>query len=220
MVKKLKRKNRQKKSKNITFDIAKIKKIIYNDLYSNYNTIDEENKVNNNDAFQILSKKQEDNIYYNKYTKYITEEFNSTIVNMLVVFINKSKTFPLKYQKEPFFIIKLVNLLKHLLMNEFELSYFTILLDRIGWEYKFIEHWTYAVDKPTIVQIGELALYGHDGVEGCLRPPCDDTAQCCGRDSEKLGEHLTIDMLVLSKLFYPVFKTHNSKYSLVDPLFL
>ena len=143
MVKKLKRKTRQKKSKNIIFDIAKLKKIIYNDLYSNYNTIDEENKVNNNDALQILSKEQEDKIYYNKYTKYITEEFNSTIVNMLVVFINKSKTFPLKYQKEPFFIIKLVNLLKHLLMNEFELSYFTILLDRIGWEYKFIEHWTY-----------------------------------------------------------------------------
>ena len=37
MVKKLKRKPRQKKYKNIIFDIAKIKNIIDNDLYSNYN---------------------------------------------------------------------------------------------------------------------------------------------------------------------------------------
>ena len=143
MVKKLKRKPRQKKYKNTTFDIAKIKKIIDNDLYSNYNTIEKENIVKNNDVLQILSKEQEDKIYYNKYTKYITEEFNSSIVNMLVVFINRSKTFPLKYQKEPFFIIKLVNLLKHLLMNEFEISYFTIFVDRIGWSYKYIDHWTY-----------------------------------------------------------------------------
>ena len=143
MVKKLKRKARQKKSKNMTFDIAKIKKIIDNELYSYNNTIEKENKENSNDVLQILSKDQEDQIYYNKYTKYIAEEFNSTIVNMLVVFIKRSKTFPVKYQKEPFFIIKLVNLLKHLLMNEFELSYFTILLDRIGWSYKYIDHWTY-----------------------------------------------------------------------------
>ena len=99
--------------------------------------------INNNDILQILSKEQEDKIYYNKYIKYINEEFNSTIVNMLVVFINRSKSFPLKYQKEPFFIIKLVNLLKHLLMSEFELSYFTIIVDRIGWRYKCIDHWTY-----------------------------------------------------------------------------
>lgn len=143
MVKKLKRKTRQRKSKNIDFDIAKIKKIIDDELYANYNTIEEENKVNKNDVIQIMSKEKEDKIYYNKYTKYITEEFNSKIVNMLVVFINRNKSFPLKYKKEPFFIIKLVNLLKHLLMNEFELAYFTILIDRIGWRYQYIEHWTY-----------------------------------------------------------------------------
>ena len=143
MVKKLKRRTRQKKSKNIIFDITKIKQFINNELYSNYNILEEENKVNNNDVIQLLSKDHEDKIYYNKYTKYITEEFNSSIVNMLVVFINRSKTFPLKYQKEPFFIIKLINLLKHLLMNEFELSYFTILVDTIGWGYKCIDHWTY-----------------------------------------------------------------------------
>ena len=48
MVKKLKRKTRQKKSKNIIFDIAKLKKIIYNELYSKYNTIDEENILSKN----------------------------------------------------------------------------------------------------------------------------------------------------------------------------
>ena len=28
-------------------------------------------------------------------------------------------------------------------MNEFEISYFTILLDRIGWKWQNVEHWTY-----------------------------------------------------------------------------
>ena len=28
-------------------------------------------------------------------------------------------------------------------MNEFEISYFTILLDKIGWKWQNVEHWTY-----------------------------------------------------------------------------
>ena len=37
----------------------------------------------------------------------------------------------------------MINLLKHLLMNEFEIAFFTILLDKLGWIYQNMEHWTY-----------------------------------------------------------------------------
>jgi hypothetical protein len=62
---------------------------------------------------------------------------------MIIIYINKNKYFPLRYQNESKFINKLINMLKHLLMNQFEIAYFTILLDKIGWSWKNVEHWTY-----------------------------------------------------------------------------
>lgn len=147
MVKKNKGKNIQKKHRNKTnFDIPKLRKLIKNELYSNYSSIEKNkpiNTIDNGIDFPFMSKEEEDKIYINKYTKYISEEFNSTIVNMIVLYINKSKSFPLQYQKEQNFMFKFVNLLKHLLMNEFEISYFTVVLDKMGWTSKNIEHWTY-----------------------------------------------------------------------------
>ena len=78
-----------------------------------------------------------------KYTKYMSEEFNSTIVNMLIIYIKQSKTFPVNYQKEPNFINKFINLFKRLFINELEFSFFTILLDKMGWTHQKIDHWVY-----------------------------------------------------------------------------
>ena len=58
------------------------------------------------------------------------EEFNPTIVNMLIIFINKK--LPKAYQNESNFINKFINLIKKLLLNEIELSCFTILIDEIS----------------------------------------------------------------------------------------
>lgn len=141
----MKNKPKQKRNRHcLHFDSKGIKKAIKNDLYSRY-TSNEKNKPNINvdQISPIMSKEEEDTTYNNKYRKYISEEFNSTIVNMLVIYINRNKSFPKKYQNESNFIYKFINLLKHLFMNEFEISYFTILLDKIGWRWANLEHWTY-----------------------------------------------------------------------------
>ena len=58
-------------------------------------------------------------------------------------YINKNKTLPNDFKKEPNFMNKFVNLIKHLLMNEVELVAFTILIDKIGWKHKKIDCWIY-----------------------------------------------------------------------------
>ena len=73
----------------------------------------------------------------------MAEEFNSTIVNMIIAYINKNKKILLEYQRESYFINKFINLIKSLLMNEVELACFTILLDKMGLKYSNFDHWTY-----------------------------------------------------------------------------
>ena len=146
MVKQIKEncRKRYKKGSKYSFDIKSLKKTIKNELYfqSSYKDIDKQ-KNEKDEFFPIISKEEEDKIYNNKYTQYISEEFNVKIVSMMIIYINTNKYFPIKYQNESDFIFKLINLLKHLLMNEFEISYFTILLDKIGWSWHNMEHWTY-----------------------------------------------------------------------------
>ena len=147
MVKKIKdNSNSQKYTKKgkHRFDVKGLKKEIKNELYNQYSNKEiDKQKIKNDALFPLISKEEEDIIYNNKYTNYISEEFNSSIVNMIIIYINKNKYFPLRYQNESKFINKLINMLKHLLMNQFEIAYFTILLDKIGWSWKNVEHWTY-----------------------------------------------------------------------------
>ena len=145
MVKNMQNKKRKRRTKKPrVFDVKGLKKSIKNELYSQYSTTGIDNQKDiKKDVFNIRSKEEEDKIYCMKYSKYISEEFSSKTVNMIVVYINRNKLFPEKYKTEPDFISKFINLLKHLLMNEFEISYFTILLDKIGWSWQNVEHWTY-----------------------------------------------------------------------------
>jgi hypothetical protein len=96
----------------------------------------------------LVSKKAEinDKIYNDeKYSYYFTTIFNSKIIYMLIIFINKNKD-KLKeynYDKEPNFINKFIHLIKELCLNEIEVAYFTLLLDKIGWAYSNFNHWLY-----------------------------------------------------------------------------
>ena len=145
MVKKCKNKSKRVKRKStILFDIPALKKAIKEELYSKYSSheLDKlKNKAKEN-CLQI-SNEEEEKIYNLKYSKYMLEEFNPKIVNMIISYLNKSKSLPFKYKIETDFIFKFINLLKHLLMNEFEISYFTIMLDKIGWGWQNVEKWTY-----------------------------------------------------------------------------
>ena len=146
MVKNIQNKIRKRRAKKThIFDIEKIKKVIKKELYSQYSSIENDDNLRhkNTKTPPIKTSEEEDKIYSMKFSKYLAEEFNSRIVNMIILYINKNKSFPLEFKKESNFIYNFINLLKHLLMNEFEISYFTILLDRIGWKWQNVEHWTY-----------------------------------------------------------------------------
>ena len=92
-----------------------------------------------------ISTSNENNIE-KKYSDYYSEIFNSRIVHMLIVYLNKNKE-KLKsyyYDIEPNFINKFINLIKELYLNEIELAYLTLLLDKLDWKFDNINnHWIY-----------------------------------------------------------------------------
>ena len=152
MVKRIKKTIRVKRVK-LNFNTKRIKKLIKDELFSYYtkNDKDENNKIINN-------KEDEETEYNNRYSKYMVEDFNITLVNMLIIYINKNKTLPNGFKKEPNFMNKFVNLIKHLLMNEVELAAFTILIDKIGWKHEKIDYWIYL----TILGIYSKKLLGRE----------------------------------------------------------
>ena len=120
-------------------EISSFKKALKNKLYSSLNFY-EINNDNNKLSFEDGEKDRE---YFFRYTSYINHEFNSNIVNMIVLYINDSNSFTKKYKEEPNFILNMINLIKSLFMNEIEVAYYTIALDKIGANYKDIDHWLY-----------------------------------------------------------------------------
>ena len=112
---------KQNKNTCITYtknEISKFKKLTKLELYSDLNNNKEDLNEDNN------SPKDEnmDNIYISRYTQYTMHEFNSKVVNMIVVYFNQINSFSNKLKKEPNFINKIINILKHLLMNELEIA--------------------------------------------------------------------------------------------------
>ena len=94
----------------------------------------------------------------------MAEDFNSTLVNMIILYINKDKKLPVKYQKELNFINTFIELVKSLLMNEFEFAAFTIILDQMGLEFNRFDHWIYfkilgIYTKQLLGRIGESELF-------------------------------------------------------------
>ena len=120
-------------------DVSKFKKRIKNEFYS-YVICQEEISREN------INKKIEDEterLFYFKYAKYIKQEFNSTIINMIISYINSINSFSKINKKEFVFNYKISNLIKHLLMNEIEVACFTLLLEKIGFTYKNMDQWLY-----------------------------------------------------------------------------
>ena len=120
-------------------DVTKFKRKIKNEFYS-YVKCDEDN------SGEYIDKKigdEKDQLYYFKYSKYIRQEFNSSVVNMIISYINKINSFPKINKKEVNFNYKISNLIKHLLMNEIEIACFTLLLEKIEYTYKNKDQWLY-----------------------------------------------------------------------------
>ena len=130
MGKKIGNKIRPKKVKNNgQYNIRKIKKLLKAELYSKFTYKNQNENENLKSPLFLQTEEKEENDYYLKYAKYMEEDFNSNIVSMLIIYLNRNKELLIEYQKEPNFINNFINVIKHLLMNEFELSCFTIILD-------------------------------------------------------------------------------------------
>ena len=166
MVKIKKKSNEKRKATHGKFDIKEIKKKINEELYSKKKREDPNKNKNLYSPIFASNIKFEDKEkeYYDKYTIYMAEDFNSTLVNMIILYINKDKKFPVKYQKELNFINTFIELVKSLLMNEFEFSAFTIILDKMGLEFNRFDHWIYfkilgIYTKQLLGRIGESELF-------------------------------------------------------------
>lgn len=128
-----------KKSVCIKFtpkQISNFKKKLKIEFHSDLNSFkDELNNINKDETNSEL--------YFLRYIQYAMHEFNSKIVNMIIVYYNQNKSFPKLFKSEPNFIYKLINIMKNLFMNELEVAYFTILLDKIGYDFISIEQWLF-----------------------------------------------------------------------------
>ena len=72
--------------------------------------------------------------YLNQYQIYLTEEFNSRCVYLIISFMNQSKDFPEEYRTKQDFPKILISVIKSLMMNEFEISIYTLYIDKYGWK--------------------------------------------------------------------------------------
>ena len=134
--------NKFKKSRCIKYPKDKISSF-YKIINEEFDIISKVGTEDNNANITSVSDDDSEKLYTSKYSHYLHHEFNNTIVNMIILYINKINSFPLYYKNEPNFTYNMVSLFKHLLMNEIEVAYFTILLDNIGWKYENYEHWLY-----------------------------------------------------------------------------
>jgi len=128
-----------KKSISIIFtpkQISNFKKKLKIEFYSDLNSLKEESN-------NINKEETKSGLYFLRYTQYTMHEFNPKIVDMIIVYYNQNKSFPKLAKSEPNFIYKLINILKNLLMNELEVAYFTVLLDKIEYNSINIEQWIF-----------------------------------------------------------------------------
>lgn len=96
----------------------------------------------------FFSKKKVENdeeLIKEKYSDYFTTVFNSKIIHMIIIYTNKNKDNlkSCEYNTEPNFMNKLIHIIKELYMNEIEVAYFTLLLDKLGWKFPNYDHWIY-----------------------------------------------------------------------------
>ena len=124
-------------------EISEFKKKIKAEFYSFYDSKAVKNDKSKNEDESCILSDEINKTYYYKYTQYILYTFNSTIVNMIIVYFNENKKTLVLYRPEQNFIYNLIYLIKNLMMNEIEVSYFTLLLDKLGFNYENIDKWLY-----------------------------------------------------------------------------
>ncbi len=106
-------------------DLALIKKNIMEELSPSFNIkhYEKYNHINNpNDKEQ----------YEIKYQEYLINNLNSKCISMIINYINNSN-LPKELKESENFSTILISIIKKLMMNEFEISLFTLNIDYYGW---------------------------------------------------------------------------------------
>lgn len=124
-------------------EISEFKKKIKSEFYSFFDSNIIKNNINIKEGDSFILSDELSEAYYSRYTQYILYSFNSTIVNMIIVYFNKNKEILEIYRLEENFIYNSICLLKNLLMNEIEVSYFTLLFDKMGFKCEKIDYMIY-----------------------------------------------------------------------------
>ena len=113
-------------------NIEKVKKEIIKELYSkevkDEYSIENTSQINNNNQYDF------------KYHEYINNSFNSQLVSMIVSFFNKSKCFPNHLKKTKKFLMNIIQIIKILMMNEIEISVYTITIEQYNWNNNYINY--------------------------------------------------------------------------------
>ena len=107
-------------------DIEKVKKGIMKEVYYSYG----------NKQYSKTEKKNNSNIiekYETEYHNYLNNTFNSKCVSMMIFFIKETKNLPNELRVLENFSNKIISIIKKLMMNEFEISLFTLNIDFYGW---------------------------------------------------------------------------------------
>ena len=78
--------------------------------------------------------------YEENYKQYITEVFNSKIINLVVRFIKTSTKIPEHIIQEKQIFKNIINIVKELMMNEIEITLMSKYIDDIGWTFPELHH--------------------------------------------------------------------------------
>jgi hypothetical protein len=120
---------REKKRRRMAnVDLVSIKKRINKELYETSSSYSHYKHNNNN--IHVTSNIE---TYDKKYYHYITEEFNMKCISLIVKYIHISKTLSENERTNRNIHKELISITKQLMMNEFEITLFTLLIDEYGW---------------------------------------------------------------------------------------
>ena len=126
--KKLQKKPKKEKIKiSKDLDMLKFKQKITNEM-ANIPIMKISNCVANNSLLNDAIEK-----YSELYKKYISEEFNTMCIVFINRLISESKSLPLTIKNSYNVHKTILKIVKELMMNEYEITLFSLLLDQIGW---------------------------------------------------------------------------------------
>lgn len=85
-------------------------------------------------TYEMAKENNPNGLYEQRYKEYLTEEFNVKCVFLIASLIDLSDKLPSHLKKSQSLFKELLNIIRELMMNEFEISLYTMYIDDIGWE--------------------------------------------------------------------------------------